>query len=87
MFTNDENKRHVQAIKIARETTNSQWKKHNSVKHLQRQQFSFKKTGIKVSLKILSLYVMFRKISVRKTIFKSKILRKAGKQEILQQIS
>ena len=37
MFMNDENKQHVQAIKIARETT----KKYNSVKHLQRQQFSF----------------------------------------------
>ena len=34
------------AIKFARETTNSQWKKYNSVKHLQRQQFSFKKTSI-----------------------------------------
>ena len=29
--------------------------KYNSVKHLRRQQFSFRKTGIKVSLKILSL--------------------------------
>ena len=33
---NDENKRHRQAIKIARETTNNQKKKYNSVKHLQR---------------------------------------------------
>ena len=55
MFMNDENKRHVQAMKIARETTNNQQKKYNSVKHLQRQQFSFTKTGIKVSLKIPSL--------------------------------
>ena len=71
MFMNDENKRHGQAIKIARETTNNQKKKYNSVKHLQttnnqkkkynlvknlqRQQFSFTKTSIKVSLKILSL--------------------------------
>ena len=51
----DENKRDVQAIKIARETTNNQKKRYNSVKHLQRQQFSFTKTSIKVSLKILSL--------------------------------
>ena len=29
------------AIKIAKETTNNQDKKHNSVKDLQRQQFSF----------------------------------------------
>ena len=36
-------------------TTNNQWKKCNSVKHLQRQQFSFTKTSIKASLKILSL--------------------------------
>ena len=55
MFMNDENKRHVQAIKITRETTNNQWKKYNSVKHIQGQQFSFRKTSIKVSLKILSL--------------------------------
>ena len=31
MFMNDENKRHGQAIKIARETTNNQKKKYNSV--------------------------------------------------------
>ena len=37
---NDENKRHEQAIKIARETTNNQKKKYNSVKHLQRQLFN-----------------------------------------------
>ena len=55
MFMNDENKRHGQAIKIARETTNNQKKKYNSKKHLQRQQFSFTKISIKVSLKILSL--------------------------------
>ena len=54
MVMNDENKRHGQAIKIARETTNNQKKGYNSVKHLQRQQFSFTKTSIKVSLKILS---------------------------------
>ena len=30
MFMNDENKRHRQAIKIARETTNNQKKKYNS---------------------------------------------------------
>ena len=41
------------AIKITRETTNDQQKKYNSVKHIQRQ-FSFRKTSIKVSLKILS---------------------------------
>ena len=45
------------AIKITRETTNNQQKKYNSVKHIQRQQFSFTKTSIKVSLKILSLQV------------------------------
>ena len=50
MFMNDENKRHGQAIKIARETTSNQKKKYNSVKNLQRQQFSFTKTSIKVSL-------------------------------------
>ena len=33
MFMNDENKHHGQAIKIARETTNNQKKKYNSVKH------------------------------------------------------
>ena len=32
------------------ESTNNQQKKDNSVKHLQRQQFSFRKTSIKVSL-------------------------------------
>ena len=53
MFMNDENKRQGQAIKIARETTNNQYKKYNSVKHVQIQQFSFTKTSIKVSLKIL----------------------------------
>ena len=56
MFMNDENKRHGQAIKTARETTNNQEKKYNSVKHLQtRQQFPFTKTSIKVSLEILSV--------------------------------
>ena len=55
MFMNDENKHHGGAIKIARETTNNQSKKYNSVKYLQRQQFSFTKTSIKMSLKILSL--------------------------------
>ena len=58
MFMNDENKRHGQAIKIARETANKQKQKYNSVynsvRHLPRQQFSFMKTSIKVSLKILS---------------------------------
>ena len=43
------------AIKIARETTNNQQKRYNSVKHLHIQQFSFTKTSIKVSLKILNL--------------------------------
>ena len=47
MFMNHENKRHGQAIKIARETTNNQKKEYNSVKHLQRQQFSLMKTSIK----------------------------------------
>ena len=46
MFMNDENKHHGRAIKIARETTNNQQKKDNSVKQLQRQQFSFTKTKI-----------------------------------------
>ena len=36
MFMNDENKRHGQDIKIARETINNQKKKYNSVKHLGR---------------------------------------------------
>ena len=45
MFMNDENKRHGKAIKIARETINNQKKKYNSVKYLQRQQFSFTKTS------------------------------------------
>ena len=40
-------------------TTNNQYNKLNSVKHLQRQQFLFTKTSIKVSLKILSLWFMF----------------------------
>ena len=40
---------------ITRETTENQWKKYNWVKHMQRQQFSFSKTSIKVSLKILIL--------------------------------
>ena len=35
------------AIKIAKMTTNNQDKKYNSVKHLQRQQFSFTKTSTK----------------------------------------
>ena len=35
------------AIKIAKMTTNKQDKKYNSVKHLQRQQFSFTKTSTK----------------------------------------
>ena len=48
-----ENERH--SDKIARETTYNQWKKYNSVKHLQRQQLSFTITSIKVFLKILSL--------------------------------
>ena len=52
---NNENKRHGQAIKIARETTNNQKKRYKSVKHLQIQQFSFTNTSIKVSLKILGL--------------------------------
>ena len=43
------------AIKIARETTNNYKKKYNSVKHLQRQQFSFTKISIKAFRKILSL--------------------------------
>ena len=42
-------------IKITRETTNNQKKKYNSVKHIQKQQFSFTKTSIKVPLKLLSL--------------------------------
>ena len=43
------------AIEITRETTNNEQKTYNSVKHIQRQQFSFTKTSIEVSLKILSL--------------------------------
>ena len=41
MFMNDWKQLNGTAIKIARETTNNQQKKYNSVKHLQRQQFSF----------------------------------------------
>ena len=36
------------AITITIETTNNQQKKYNSVKHIQRQQFSFTKTSIKL---------------------------------------
>ena len=43
------------AIKIPKKTTKHQQKKYNSLKHLQRQQFSFAKTSLEVSLKILSL--------------------------------
>ena len=43
------------AIKIAKETINKTY----TVKHIQRQQFSFTKTSIKVSLKIL-VYVLSR---------------------------
>ena len=43
------------AIKIARETTKNQERKYNSVKHLQRQQFTFTRTSIKMFLKILRL--------------------------------
>ena len=74
MFMNDENKRHRQAIKIARETTNNQKKKYNSVKYLQRKQFSFMKTSIKVSLKILSLGVkLFKPASRRGCLLFSKV--------------
>ena len=74
MFMNDENKRHRQAIKIARETTNNQKKKYNSVKYLQRKQFSFMKTNIKVSLKILSLGVkLFKPASRRECLLFSKV--------------
>ena len=47
------------AIKITRDTTKNQQKKYNSVKHIQRQQFSFTKTSVKVSVKIL-VYVLSR---------------------------
>ena len=40
------------AIQITRETTNNQLNKYNSVKHIQKQQFSFSKTSIKVSLSL-----------------------------------
>ena len=43
------------AIKSTKETTNNQQKKYNSVKRIERQQFSFTKTSIEVSVKILSL--------------------------------
>ena len=65
MFMNDENKRHRQAIKIARETTNNRKKKYNSVKHLQRQQFSFTKTSISVSKNPESLSVKLKPASRR----------------------
>ena len=43
-------KTNVTAIKTARETTDNPKKKYNLVKHIQRPQFSFTKTSIKVSL-------------------------------------
>ena len=55
MFMNDEKKKATDERLKLQESTNNQQKKDNSVKHLQRQQFSFTKTSIKVSLKILSL--------------------------------
>ena len=53
MFRNDENKQNGQAIKIARET----------MKHLQRQHFSFTKTSIKMSLKMMILYAQSLSLS------------------------
>ena len=41
------------AIKISKETISNQKEENNSVKHIQRQQFSFTKTSIKVFMKIL----------------------------------
>ena len=54
MFT-ERLKKNGPRIKITRETTNNQQKKYNPVKHTQKQQLSFTKTSVKVSLKILSL--------------------------------
>ena len=45
-------KKNGTAIQITRETTNNQLNKYNSVKHIQKQQFSFSKTSIKVSLSL-----------------------------------
>ena len=90
MFMNDENKRHGQAIRIARETTNNQQKKYNSVKHLLRQQFSFTKTSIIVSLKLLSLKAQSFSLSFKPgavfTVFKDELLeaRKSLKVFFLQ---
>ena len=64
MFVNEWKQTARTAITIARDSTNNQSNKYNSVKHLQRQQLSFTKTSIKVFLKILSLkayvYVLSR---------------------------
>ena len=47
----------IAILKLAKETTNNQDKKYNSVKHLQRQQLLFTKTSIEseVFLKILTV--------------------------------
>ena len=45
-------KKNGTAIQITRETTKNQLNKYNSVKHIQKQQFSFSKTSIKVSLSL-----------------------------------
>ena len=54
MFTEQLKNKNGTTVKITRGTTKNQQKKYNSVDHVQRQ-FSFTKTSIKVSLKILSL--------------------------------
>ena len=48
-------KQSAQRLKLQERLLTINKRKYNSVKHLQRQQFSFRKTNIKVSLKILSL--------------------------------
>ena len=53
MFMNDW-KQTAKRLKL-QETTNNQYKKCNSMKHLQRHQLSFTKTSIKASLKVPSL--------------------------------
>ena len=54
MFMNDW-KQTAQRLKLQKRLLTIKKKKYNSVKHIQKQQFSFTKTSIKVSLKIQSL--------------------------------
>ena len=69
------------------ESTNNQQKKDNSVKHLQRQQFSFTKTSIKASLKTESLSLSLKLLAgfLVFTVFKDELeARKSLKAFFLQ---